>query len=94
MVNVIQLKNAIAEAQTLIHDDLMQAEQHLRALPGLQPESLRNAVEIIVASGGKRIRPIITLLVAGMMGFANSARLIYLASAAEMYTHRRWCMMT
>ncbi len=77
-------RNAIAEAQTLIHDDLMQVEQHLRALPGLQPESLRNAVEIIVASGGKRIRPIITLLVAGMMGHAQSSRLIYLASAAEM----------
>ena len=84
MLNVTQTKNAIAEAQKLIQDDLLQVEQHLRALPGLQPESLRNAVEIIVASGGKRIRPIITLLVAGMMGYAQSARLIYLASAAEM----------
>ena len=84
MLNVTQTKNAIAEAQKLIQDDLRQVEQHLRALPGLQPESLRHAVEIIVASGGKRIRPMITLLVAGMMGYAQSTRLIYLASAAEM----------
>ena len=88
MLNAIQTptptQNAITSAQALIHQDLIQVEQHLRALPGLQPESLRHAVEIIVSSGGKRIRPIITLLVAGMMGHANSSRLIYLASAAEM----------
>jgi geranylgeranyl pyrophosphate synthase len=85
MVNTAQSPtNAIAHAQALLRDDLAQVELHLRALPGLQPESLRQAVEIIVASGGKRIRPIITLLMAGMMGHVHSSRLIYLASAAEM----------
>jgi geranylgeranyl pyrophosphate synthase len=82
--HTINARNAIADAQALLREDLAQVEHHLRALPGLQPESLRHAVEIIVASGGKRIRPIITLLVAGMMGYAKSPRLIYLASAAEM----------
>lgn len=75
--------NPITAAQTLVHRELAEVERLLRALPDLQPESLRHAVEIIVSSGGKRIRPIIGLLIASMLD-KSDAPAIYLASAAEM----------
>ncbi|MFC1466903.1 MAG: polyprenyl synthetase family protein [Candidatus Brachytrichaceae bacterium NZ_4S206] len=53
-------------------------------MPDLQPAELREAVERIVASGGKRIRPVITLLIAGMLGRLDNPRAVDLASAVEM----------
>lgn len=49
---------------------------------GYHPE-LRAALEHIISSGGKRIRPVVTLLVGQMLG-ADEVRLINLASAIEM----------
>ena len=75
--------NPITTAQALVHPELAEVETLQRALPDLQPDSLRHAVEIIVSSGGKRIRPIIGLLIAGMLDKSGPAA-IHLASAAEM----------
>ncbi len=71
-------------AQELIQNDLAQVEQTLRSLPDLQPDSLRQAVAMVVSSGGKRFRPMITLLVTGMLAQAESPRAIHLAGAVEM----------
>jgi geranylgeranyl pyrophosphate synthase len=78
------MAHVAAPALSFIKDDLARVEAHIRALPGLQPEFLRQAVEIIVASGGKRVRPTIVLLVAGMLGYVRNTRVDFLAAAAEM----------
>lgn len=75
---------AIQRAQELVKQQLADVEATLRHLPDLQPTELREAVERIVASGGKRIRPVITLLIAGMLGRLNNPRAVDLASAVEM----------
>ena len=71
-------------AQELVKRQLADVEATLRHLPDLQPPNLRQAVEDIVASGGKRIRPIITLLIAGMFDQLDNPRAVSLASAVEM----------
>ncbi len=71
-------------AQGLVKTQLADVEATLRHLPDLQPPELREAVERIVASGGKRIRPVITLLIAGMLGRLDNPRAVSLASAVEM----------
>jgi geranylgeranyl pyrophosphate synthase len=70
-------------ALALIRDQLEQVEATLLQLPDIQPPELRRAVEMIVKSGGKRIRPIVTLLIATMLG-QRDRRAINLASAVEM----------
>lgn len=75
---------AIQRAQELVKRQLADVEATLRHLPDLQPAELREAVERIVASGGKRIRPVITLLIAGMLGRLDNPRAVDLASAVEM----------
>ena len=62
----------------------MRVEATLLNLPDLQPPELRQAVKAIVGSGGKRIRPSIALLIAGMFGTQNADRIVDLASAVEM----------
>lgn len=75
---------AMQRAQDLVKGQLANVESSLLHLPDIQPPALREAVERIVASGGKRIRPVITLLIAGMLGEPENPRAIDLASAVEM----------
>ena len=76
--------DAMTRAQNLVRPQMMIVEEKLRHLPDIQPPALREAVQRIVASGGKRIRPVISLLIAGMMGQKDNPRAIDLASAVEM----------
>jgi len=71
-------------AQALVKRQLAEVERTLRHLPDLHPLALRGAVEQIVASGGKRIRPVIALLIAGMFDRLDDPRAVNLASAVEM----------
>jgi geranylgeranyl pyrophosphate synthase len=71
-------------AHTLVKRALVDVEETLRDLPDIQPADLRAAVQRIVSSGGKRIRPVTTLLVAGMLGRPDDRRAIDLGSAVEM----------
>lgn len=71
-------------AHELTREPMAQVERILLDLPDLQPAALRQAVINVVSAGGKRIRPVITLLIAGMLGRSNDPRLIDLASAVEM----------
>lgn len=74
----LQRVHALTRAQ------LAEVETQLLHLPDLQPEALREAVIHIVAAGGKRLRPAITVLVAGLFNRAEDRRVIDLASAVEM----------
>jgi len=76
--------HAMHSAQALVKRQLAEVERTLRHLPDLQPAALRQAVEQIVASGGKRIRPVIALLIAGMFNRLDDPRAMHLASAVEM----------
>lgn len=71
-------------AHALVASQLAAVEEALLNLPDIQPPALRKAVETIVASGGKRQRPIMTLLVAGMFGNLNERKVIDVAAAVEM----------
>ena len=74
----------MTRAHDLVRLQMTAVEAKLRHLPDIEPPALREAVQHIVASGGKRIRPVISLLIAGMMGHADDARIVDLASAVEM----------
>ncbi len=74
----------IARIRALLGEELSDVEAKLLQLSDLQPDALRQAVELIVGSGGKRIRPIMVLLITRMLGTAERARRIDLASAVEM----------
>ena len=76
--------DAMMRAHDLVRPQMMVVEAKLRHLPDIQPPALREAVQHIVASGGKRIRPVISLLIAGMMGQNDNPRAVDLASAVEM----------
>jgi len=76
--------DAMMRAYELVRPQMTVVEAKLRHLPDIQPQALREAVQRIVASGGKRIRPVISLLIAGMMGQGDNPRAIDLASAVEM----------
>lgn len=77
-------EQVIQRAHELVKRQLDEVEATLRQLPDLQPPALREAVEQIVAGGGKRIRPVISLLIAGMLGKLDNPRAVSLASAVEM----------
>ncbi len=63
---------------------MREVEATLRELPELHPPELRAAVLNVVSAGGKRIRPTLTLLIAGMLNCLHDRRVIDLASAVEM----------
>jgi geranylgeranyl pyrophosphate synthase len=76
--------DAMLRAQELVRPQMSVVEAKLRHLPDIEPPALREAVQRIVASGGKRIRPVISLLIAGMMDQSGNPRALDLASAVEM----------
>ncbi|MCL5999840.1 MAG: polyprenyl synthetase family protein [Chloroflexi bacterium] len=71
------------QALELVKPEMARVEETLLHLPDIQPPALRTAVEIIVSSGGKRIRPAVALLIAAMFD-KRDRRIIDLASAIEM----------
>lgn len=68
----------------LVARQMSQVEETLLALPDVQPVELQRAVAAIVASGGKRIRPLISLLVSGMLGGLQDKHSVSVAAACEM----------
>ena len=84
--NMAAVKNGgvIQRVRALVGDQLADVEAQLLQLTDLQPDGLRQAVSLIVGSGGKRIRPMMVLLVTGMFGTAKRSRAVSLASAVEM----------
>jgi geranylgeranyl pyrophosphate synthase len=68
---------------TPVQDRILEVEDRIRAqTEGYHPE-LSAAVEQLLASGGKRVRPVVTLLTGTMLG-AEPGRLVTLAAAVEL----------
>lgn len=76
--------SVMQRARAALGDQMADVEAKLLQLDDLQPAELREAVSIIVRSGGKRVRPIMVLLIAAMFDRAERHRRIDLASAVEM----------
>lgn len=74
----------LVHAHGLVADGLARVERHLRAFPDIKPDGLRLAVDAIVSSGGKRVRPMVALLVAGMFDAQTDERAVAMAGAVEM----------
>ncbi|MCX7681429.1 MAG: polyprenyl synthetase family protein [Anaerolineae bacterium] len=67
----------------LIRDELEQVEQLLRRRPPDTYPAITEAIERLVSSGGKRIRPALVLLSARLCG-AGLERALFAAAAVEM----------
>jgi geranylgeranyl pyrophosphate synthase len=68
---------------TLVQDDIQSVEALMRKQAEGRHEDLAAALDVLISSGGKRIRPTITILVGRMLGAAHQ-QLITLAAAIEM----------
>jgi geranylgeranyl pyrophosphate synthase len=66
-----------------VTSDIQAVEALMRSQADGHNSDLRNAIDIILSSGGKRIRPSVSLLVGQMLGGPND-RLITLSAAIEM----------
>ena len=67
----------------LVRDDLEEVEARMRSGPEDHHPQLDNAIDHLLSSGGKRLRPILVLLTCGMLG-ADCDASITLADAVEM----------
>ncbi len=66
-----------------VAEGLRQVEGRLREAPALQHEALTEAIEHLLSSGGKRVRPALALLAGDALG-ADSDLTVSLAAAVEM----------
>lgn len=67
----------------LIENDIQSVEALMRAPMTGDPPEMRSALELVIAAGGKRIRPSVSLLVGSMLN-APHERLITMAAAIEL----------
>jgi geranylgeranyl pyrophosphate synthase len=67
-----------------IRDDLARVELKLHEKPKLEFQVLSIAIEHLLSSGGKRVRPALTLLVSRFYSTEAAPELIALAAATEM----------
>ena len=66
-----------------VQDDIQAVEALMRSQADGHHPDLRTALDLLLSSGGKRIRPSLTLLIGKMLG-ASKDRLIILAAAIEL----------
>ena len=74
---------SIADLFAPVRDDLNAVEDRMREYVPDQHEALTAAIDHLLASGGKRIRPAMSLLAAGIFG-ADSEEAIAVAASIEM----------
>lgn len=67
----------------LVAEDLLRVEARMRQFVGDENETLAEAIEYLVAAGGKRLRPIVTLL-ATRFRPTDGDKAVALAAAVEM----------
>ena len=77
------MKTKIATFFDLVRPGLLEVEARMRFSQYQHHPSLNEAIEHLLSSGGKRIRPILVLLTSGMLG-ANHEESINLAASIEM----------
>ena len=68
---------------SLVQDNIKQVETLIAAQADGNDPDLGAAIKILLSSGGKRIRPVVTLLIGQMLG-ASTEKLITIAAAIEM----------
>ena len=73
-----------------IQPEMRQVEALMRIQADGYHIELEAALGHLLSSGGKRVRPAITLLMGGLLG-ADQIRLITLAAAIELSSHRDTC---
>ncbi|KAA3648646.1 MAG: polyprenyl synthetase family protein [Chloroflexi bacterium] len=66
-----------------VQDHVAEVERRMRAQANGQNPDLDAAIDLIISSGGKRVRPTVSLLVGGMIG-ASPERVLTLAAAVEL----------
>lgn len=75
--------NKLAAFSLLVQDDIREVETLMRSqAQGYHPD-LNAALDLILKSGGKRIRPSITMLIGRILG-ASHERLVIISSAIEL----------
>ena len=67
----------------LVEDEIGLVEDLMRSSEEGAPQELKSALEIVIAAGGKRIRPTVSLLV-GRIHNAQTEQLITMAAAIEL----------
>jgi len=67
-----------------IQDDLARVEEKLREKPQLEYEALTAAIEHLLASGGKRVRPALAILASRLYSAQVGPQVLALAAAVEM----------
>jgi len=77
------MERIIAPFTELVLRDLDKVEERMRELPPDVDPNLKVAIKQLINSGGKRLRPTLTLLSGEMLG-ADPERIINLAAAIEM----------
>jgi octaprenyl-diphosphate synthase len=73
----------LAELAALVADDLIACNQVIVAQMQSEVELIPRLAAHLVAAGGKRLRPILTLATARMCGYAGNARHVNLAACVE-----------
>lgn len=68
---------------TLVEDDVRLVEALMRQADSSRQPDLQAAIEHILASGGKRVRPVVALLTGRMLG-GDTERLVTLSAAIEL----------
>jgi len=73
----------LIEMMDLVREDLQRVEDTLRVLPMIDYEIIEEAIDHLLDSGGKRIRPMLTLLTSRLYP-ADVDKVVSLAAAVEM----------
>ena len=77
------MKASIETARTLVADDLAAVEKKMQKAVGNAYEPLSDALQLLISSGGKRVRPMLTLLAGRFYPPEDHQKLISLAAAIE-----------
>lgn len=77
------MKQLKSSYQTLIQKDIERVEELMRAQADGLDDDLKSASRIMIAAGGKRVRPALALLVGNLLG-GDIQRLITLSAAIEL----------
>lgn len=75
--------NATASFISPVQDDILAIEALMRSQADGHQQDLQAALNLLLAAGGKRIRPALSMLVGRMLG-ADHERMIRMAAAIEM----------
>lgn len=80
----LELSDIIRNVQELLDGDLVAVDEVIKSLCGSNVELVQEIADRIVNSGGKRLRPVLTLLTSHLCGYNSGDANIKLAAAIEL----------